>query len=101
MKRYNVHLKLTQFIVDHSSFRASLICCILSDRPGVIVLTFQVLSFSAWTACFYFVLFGAMITIRLSCVVLKLHAPNEADQLWRDSTYLAGASQLEAAVTDQ
>ena len=49
---------------------------------------------SAGTLCFSFVLFGAMITIRLSGVV-KPHAPNEADELWRDSTYLAGAAQLE------
>ena len=60
------------------------------------VLTFQVPSLSAGTLCFPFVLFGAMITICFSGVVHKPHAPNEADELWRDSTYLAGAAQLEA-----
>ena len=54
------------------------------------VLTFQVPSLSAGTLCFPFVLFDVMITIRLSGVVHKPHAPNEADELWRDSTYLAG-----------
>ena len=60
------------------------------------VLTFQVPSLSAGTLCFPFVLFGAMITIRLTGVVHKPQAPNEADELWRDSTYLARAAQLEA-----
>ena len=60
------------------------------------VLTFQVPSLSAGILCFLFVLFGAMITVRLSDVVHKPHAPNEADELWQDSTYLAGAAQLEA-----
>ena len=60
------------------------------------VLTFQVPSLSAGTLCFSFVMFGAIITIRLSGVVHKPHAPNEADELWRDSTYMAGGAQLEA-----
>ena len=60
------------------------------------VLTFQVPSLSAGTLYFPFVLFGAMITIHLSGVVHKPHAPSEAVELWRVSTYLAGVAQLEA-----
>ena len=37
-------------------------------------------SLSAGTLCLPFVLFGAMITIHLSGVVHKPHAPNEADE---------------------
>ena len=46
------------------------------------VLTFQVPSLSAGALCLPFVLFGAMITIRLSGVVHKSHASSEADELW-------------------
>ena len=60
------------------------------------VLTLQVPSLSAGTLYFPFVLFGAMITIRLSGVVHKPHAPNEADELWRTSPIWLGAAQLEA-----
>ena len=65
------------------------------------VLTFQVPSLSAGTLCFPFALFVAMITIRLSGVIHKPYVPNEADELWRDSIYLAGAAQLEAGVAVQ
>ena len=87
MKSEDVHLKPAQFIVDLISF-SRIFCCKLSDRPVGMVVTLQVPSLSAGTLCFPFVLFGAMIC--LSGVVHKPHAPNEADELWRDSTYLAG-----------
>ena len=96
LKSYDVHLKPAQFIVDHSSFRASLTCCRLSDRPSVIVLTFQVPSLSAGTLCFPFVLFGAMIAIRLSGVVHKPHAPMGQTNCGGTAPIWLGAAQLEA-----
>ena len=95
MKSYDVHLKPAQFILDHSSFsRITNVLQILYDRPGVMVLTFHVPSVSAGTLCCSFLLFGAMITIRLSGVVHKPHAPNcgGTAPIW------LGAAQLEAGV---
>ena len=69
---------------------------LLSERPGVMVFTFQVPSLSAGTLCFLFVVFGAMITIRLSGVVNKPNATMRQTNCGGTAPIWLGAAQLEA-----